>query len=236
MDLTELLQDIAGKHGFFDQFCAAWSADYARSGGRLHCGRGCSGCCSLTVNCTAPEALAIARSLTPEQAARVRALLPVIRDCAEQAANLKEWLTLYRREVGPCPLLETDGGCGIYRLRPLSCRSLLSTREPAWCVTDFSALSSAEKQAFMEGLDRSAVAFPTHYAATPQEVAQELELAALTAMERSCGWSLIGNLPWLVGLALELPLEELMTQPAATARRALEEHRTLHPFLAILSD
>ena len=236
MPSTILLDEIAQKQAFFDQFCAAWSNDYNRSNGRLYCARGCSGCCSLVVNCTAPEAVIVARALRPEQAARLRASLPAIRSCAERAVTLKEWLTLYRAEGGPCPLLEPDGCCGIYPQRPLSCRSLLSTREPHWCTTDFSALSSAEKQAFMEGLDRSAVAFPTHYAATPQEIAQELELATLRAMERHCGWSLLGNLPWLAGLALDRGLAGLLDADPASARTALEEQGLLHPFLAVLND
>lgn len=231
-----LTTEIQQKQEFFDQFCAAWIGDYTRGGGRLYCAKGCGGCCSLVVNCTAPEALRIAETLDEQQRQRLRERIATIRDCAEQSDSLKEWLARYRRQGGPCPFLEPDACCGIYPVRPLSCRSLLSTREPHWCSTDFSSLSSAEKQAFMEGLDRSAVAFPTHYAATPQEIAQELELATLSAMERHCGWSLLGNLPWLVWLAVEHDLATLIRQDAATAHRELTAQRLLHPFLAVLNE
>jgi len=232
---TRLLA-VRQKQVFFDQFCGAWLNEYRQQGGNIHCGRGCSGCCRLVVNCTADEARAIADVVTPEQTLRLQAAIPVIQKCAQQAGSLKDWLKSYRDQAGPCPFIEQDGSCGVYQLRPLSCRSLLSTKEPHWCSTDFATLSSAEKQHYLECLDRSVVAFPTHYAATPQELAQELELAHLREMDQDCGCSLLGNLPWLVWLALEHRLDELLTAGADGVRSYLTAHGLDSPYLAVVGD
>jgi len=230
------LQAVRQKQEFFDHFCAAWLSEYRQRGGSIHCACGCGGCCSLVVNCTASEAIAIARALTPEQQTRLRATIPAIKASAQQAGSLKDWLKSYRDQAGPCPFLEQDNRCGVYQLRPLSCRSLLSTRESHWCTTDFGALSHQHKQQFMEQLDRSVVAFPTHYAATPQEVAQELELAHLNEMEQDYGCSLLGNLPWLVWLTLEHRLDELLTSGTVGLRSYLTAHGLASPYLAVVSD
>lgn len=232
---TRLLA-VRQKQECFDQFCRAWLGEYRQQGGSIHCGKGCSGCCRLVVNCTADEAYAIARIVTPEQTDRLQAAIPVIQKCAQQAGSLKDWLTSYRDQAGPCPFLEQDGSCGVYQLRPLSCRSLLSTREPHWCSTDFTTLASDEKQRYMECLDRSVVAFPTHYAATPQQLAQELELAHLREMEQDCGCSLLGNLPWLVWLVLEHRLYDLLTSGPAAVRSHLAECGLASPYLLVVSD
>lgn len=235
MDQSPLLDELRNKLAFFDQFCSAWISEYRQRGGCIHCAKGCSGCCNLVVNCTVAEALLVARALTPEQYARLDASIPVIRRCADQAGSLKEWLAAYRDQAGPCPFLEQDGSCGVYQVRPFSCRSLLSTREPHWCTTDFAALDSQQKQAFMETLDRSAVAFPTHYAATPQELGQELELTILRDMEQQYGCSLLGNLPWLVWLIREHRLNEQLDRGAEALRSYLTTNGLHSPYLTMIS-
>lgn len=230
------MQAVRQKQECFDQFCGAWLSEYRQRGGSIHCAKGCSGCCRLVVNCTVNEAIAIARVVTPEQQARLQGAIPTIQAAAQRAGSLKEWLKSYRDQAGPCPLLEQDGSCGVYDVRPLSCRALLSTREPHWCTADFGALSPEHKLLFMEQLDRSVVAFPTHYAATPQELAQELERADLREMEQDCGFSLLGNLPWLVWLAREHRLDELLTSGALAVRSYLTEHGLDSPYLTVVSD
>jgi len=88
----------------------------------------------------------------------------------------------------------------------------------------------------MEQLDRSVVAFPTHYAATPQDLAQELELAHLREMEQDYGCSLLGNLPWLAWLTLEHRLDELLMSGEAAVRSYLAEHRLDSPYLAVIGN
>lgn len=236
MSYDTRLQAVRQKQEFFDQFCGAWLSEYRQRGGSIHCGKGCSGCCSLVVNCTISEASAIARAVTPEQQVRLQAAIPAIQECARQAASLKEWLKSYRNQAGPCSFLESDGSCGMYQLRPLSCRSLLATKGPHWCTTDFATLSGDERQAYMERLDRSVVAFPTHYAATPQEMAQELELADLRELEQDYGCSVLGNLPWLVWLVLEHRLDELLSAGAAAMRTYLNERGLASPYLVVIGD
>lgn len=232
--MLELLASVQERQDCFDQLCTAWSSEYRQRGGTIHCGKGCSGCCSLVVNCTFPEAVRVAAALDQQQHERLKAQIPGIQKVADRSASLKEWLRGYRSEAGPCPFLNPDGACGVYASRPLSCRSLLATKEPAWCITDFASLTGNEKQAFMESLDRSVVSFPTHYAATPQEIGQELEEATLKQMETVYGFYIVGSLPWLVWLELEHRLSSRLSEGRDAIQDFLTAERINNPFLIVL--
>ena len=231
-----LIAEVEQMQQFLELFSRAWTVDYQNSGGRIHCGRGCSGCCSLAVNCSFVEALAIARSLSEEQASRVADHVSRLVDRTAAIEGLKEYLRMYRDEIGACPFLDTDGACGIYPRRPLSCRALLSTREPIWCRTDFSGLDAAEKQAYMEGLDRSVVAFPLHFVASTQETGLELETRAGRLMADLCGFSLYGNLPTLVWLAREHGLAEVSCHGRVAVEQLLTTTGSAHPCLMTMAD
>jgi len=233
--MLELLDSVQERQQCFDLLCSSWSSEYRQRGGSIHCAKGCSGCCSLVVNCTFPEAMLVAATLDQQQRTQLNAQIARIKQAADSSASLKDWLHAYRFGAGPCPFLEQTGACGAYRSRPLSCRSLLATKEPAWCVIDFATLTGNEKQTFMELLDRSAVAFPTHYAATPQEIGQELEEATLRQMETVYGFSLLGSLPWLVWLELEHQLSSRLTEGRDAVQEYLRAKGVTNPFLIVLS-
>lgn len=232
--MFEQLDSVQERQQCFDLLCSAWSSEYRQRSGSIHCGKGCSGCCSLVVNCSFPEALLVAAALDQQQRTQLNAQIAGIKHAADSSASLKEWLHAYRFKAGPCPFLDQAGACDVYGSRPLSCRSLLATKEPAWCVTDFALLASNEKQAFMESLDRSAVAFPTHYAATPQEIGQELEEATLKQMETVYGFSVLGSLPWLVWLELEHQLSSRLTGGPDAVQEYLTAEGLANPFLIVL--
>lgn len=223
----ELLGETRKQQQFLDMFTLDRTAAYQEKGGRIFCAKGCSSCCTLAVNCTLPEALLIATSLDELQAARVDAHVERLRLLLSGITELKEYLRLYRREMGGCPLLAEDGACGAYAVRPLSCRALLATRESHWCGIDFATLTPAEKQEFVAGLDRPATAFPMHYLATTQDAGRELEVQATMQSLRSCGLSMYGNMPVLVHLINSCGLLEAVAagQPAVmavTARAGLD--------------
>jgi hypothetical protein len=143
---------------------------------RVYCQKGCANCCSLVVNCSFPEAAAIAHRLTTEQQKLVADKALLIQSLATSNHSLIDFLRHYRNIIGSCIFLAPqDQGCRIYSERPLSCRALLSTRPSAWCGIDFATLHPLEKEAFLSSLDRDIVNFPTHYLAAPQELAAELE-------------------------------------------------------------
>ena len=232
--INQLTDAVSERQHCFDQLCTAWSSEYRQRGGSIHCGKGCSGCCSLVVNCTFPEAVLVTRALNQQHQEQLQAQIPRIQKAATSSASLKEWLRTYRSEAGPCPFLDQSGACGVYAARPLSCRSLLATKEPDWCIADFVSLNSQEKQTFMESLDRSAVAFPTHYAATPQEIGQDLEEATLRQMETVYGFSIVGSLPWLVWLERNYQLSNRLSGGRDTVQDFLTEEGVANPFLIVL--
>jgi hypothetical protein len=86
----------------------------------------------------------------------------------------------------------------------------------------------------MASLDRSAVAFPTHYAATPQDIGRELEEATLRQMETVYTFSLIGSLPWLVWLELEHSLSSRLSEGSEAVQSYLASKKLTNPFLIVV--
>lgn len=102
--MIELLASVQERQDCFDHLCTAWSSEYRQRGGAIHCGKGCSGCCSLVVNCTFPEALLVANTLDQQQQEQLRAQIPRIQETAANSDSLKEWLRAYPLRGRPLPL------------------------------------------------------------------------------------------------------------------------------------
>jgi Fe-S-cluster containining protein len=229
-DWRLLNQAVQTLHTRFDRSAGDWFTRFAAQGGRLYCGRGCSGCCTLTVNATLPEAVLAAEVLSAAQADALRTHIPRLLAIAD-AADLKNYLRRQRQEVGLCPFLAADGACGIYACRPLACRSLYSTRPADYCATDFANLHPLEKQAFLSTLDRDIVAFPTHYAAFPRDLGLELEGELIWRMREVLGFSLTGSFPLLVWLVREKDLLAVAGQGVGAVRKLLAGEGLESPFL-----
>jgi len=54
---------------------------------------------------------------------------------------------------------------------------------------NLAGLPKIERDAFLASLDRTVVAYPTHYAAAPQELAAAFERGLLFAILRSTGFA-----------------------------------------------
>ena len=223
--------EVRRQYDLFDRKIAECIDGYTCGGGEVHCGKGCRGCCNLAVNCTFTEAMVVASSLTEEQIDRVKAHAVKLLAHMGKVSDLKSYLRMQRQTIGFCPFLSEDGSCGVYGERPSSCRSLLSTRESRWCSVDFGELSPAEKTAFIDSLDRSAVSFPMHYLAATRDLGQSLEDHAAMAMTARFGFSLSGNLPFLVYLELEHRLSGIVPQGCRVTMNVLEQSGLFHPFL-----
>jgi len=221
---------VERRQRFMDMLCSSATADYHASGGKLFCAKGCSNCCTLAVNCTAGEALLIARSLDEEQAEKLKGYVAQLKGMVSEAAALKDYLRLHRKELGGCPFLH-EGVCGIYPVRPISCRALMSTKESRWCGVDFSELTAAEKLAFVESLDRTAVAFPLHYLASTRDAGQKLEAQLSLQMLQEFGFSLYGSMPVLVHLFTEYDLADILHKGADTVLAAAAAAGLASPFL-----
>jgi Fe-S-cluster containining protein len=226
----ELTDEVRTLEGSLDAEIAVEAGSYTAAGGRIHCVKGCSGCCTLVVNCSFTEALRVAAALPPEAGPALRGFAERLAEIAEEARDLKGYLGLYRQRMGGCPFLDGEGSCSVYTERPISCRALLSTREPHWCSADFSKLSAEEKRTFVESLDRSAVSFPLHYLRSPQNLGRELETQAAERLLATCGVSLYGSLPYLVHLELEVGLSAILRQGGLLAVNYLEQQGLLLPF------
>lgn len=228
MSWAQLFSELGRDQQNFDrQIAAIYDAEGDVT---LYCAKGCSNCCSLAVNCSFPEAVAIAHALSAAQRQQLADKLPILQQLCRQAENLKQFLRLFRDRLGGCPFLDREGDCSIYKLRPFSCRSLLSTRNSSWCAVDFADLHPQEKEAFLSSLDHQVVAFPTHYLAASQELGLEYESLSLSRMRDSFGFSLSGNLLYQVWLEGEYRLSEVIELGYAKTRGFLEEEGVDLPF------
>lgn len=201
-----LTEEVGAMHARMDSAVGAWRETYAAEGGKIHCGRGCANCCRLAVEATYGEALHAVEALSCRHLGLLREWVERLKKNTAGSADLKEYLRRYRQTMEGCPFLEEDGACGIYEVRPLACRSLQSTRNPDWCGVDLGSLHPLEQKAFLSSLDPAVVAWPTHYAAAPQQAGRELESAISLRMAQLYGFSLSGNFPFLVWLIRERDL------------------------------
>jgi hypothetical protein len=229
-----LIDEVRQQQALFDEKARASTEDFTAGGGRIYCGRGCRNCCNLAVQCTFTEALPVAEALSDEQAATLRGHVGRLRQHLQKAADLKSYLRLHRQTIGYCPFLEADGACGVYAARPFACRSLLSTRPADWCAVDFADLHPLEKQAYLSSLDPAVVAWPTHYLAAPRDLAQEMEATAAWQMLDTFGFTLSGNLPFLVWLETEYQLSAVAARGHAATLALLEKEGLNLAFLVSL--
>lgn len=227
----KLVAEVRQQHAFLDLFTKGWVGDYLAQGKEIHCGRGCSSCCTLAVNATFAEAVAAANELSAVQEHAVNGHVERLRQLCSHSSDMKSYLRLHRTDAGLCPLIAQDGSCGIYNNRPLSCRSLLSTKESFWCRADFAALTAEQKEVFLADLDRTAVAFPMHYVSASQEVGQDLEIASNKRMQEAFGFFLYGSFPALLFLVRSVGLEKLCSKGVDVVRQTLSDTGLDHPFL-----
>ena len=228
--LAALAQLAGERQAQLDGEIAAWRHGPGAAV-RLWCGPGCGNCCSLAVNTTLVEALAIAGGLADDLPQRVAATAARIIGHARQSADARAFLAGYRQAVGPCPFLDAAADCTIYPLRPLTCRALLATRPPDWCGVNLAELPELERDCFLASLDRNVVAWPTHYAAAPRELATAYERGLTFAMLRFTGFGISGNLPLLVWLAGQDGCVEALAGGLAASQAFLTSHHCDRPFL-----
>lgn len=233
--LRQLLDQAKEQQMFLEMFVRSWVDDYRAGGGSVHCGKGCRNCCSLAVHTGFAEALAVARQLGAEQVRAVESYAVKLRDLVQGVGALPQYLRLHRDEMGGCPLLNAAGECGVYPARPLTCRSLISTRESAWCGADFAKVAPEERDAFVAGLDRKVVSFPSHYVAVLQESGKELEESGAQQMRGLLGFALYGNLGILVHLCLVHDLAGVALKGREEAVRVISGAGFAHPLLVTVS-
>lgn len=226
-----LLEQLTIQQECLAMMATAWITDYRFHGGTVFCGRGCRECCSLTVNCTLTEAVALVQSLSDAQAKAVKEYAVRLQDKVVTVSEMKDYLRMQRRDMGACPFLDADGACCVYTLRPLSCRALLSTKDSYYCGVDFADLTSTQKQEYAQSLDQSVTDYPLHYVALTSETGREMEARALTIMQQQFGFSLYGNMPVLVYLVLEKGLADAAPIGRNASEAVVSKAGFAHPFL-----
>jgi len=191
----------------------------------LYCRRGCANCCRLAVHATWPEAVALAAVLDDRQLSALQIHVVRLRQQTDAADGMLDYLRQHRNTLDGCPFLAADGACGVYTVRPLSCRALHSTRPGDWCGIDLSALPVIDKELYLKSLDPQWVDIPTHFLSRPRIAAQQLEETLLSAMRDQYGFSIEGNLALLAWLAGAKGLSKHLAHGRTAVESVLEPLR-----------
>lgn len=201
--MAELDAEVSAAQEALDREVVTALKDCRNRGLTLYCRRGCANCCRLAVHATWPEAERLAAQLTDAQRATLAEHVAQLRPLAADCADFKTYLRRYRTEMNGCPFLDTDGACGVYAFRPLSCRALLSTRPGDWCGIDLATLPDLDKQLYLASLDPELVDYPTHYLSRTRSRGEVLENRLLEQMRQTDKVAVSGNLAMLCWLAGE---------------------------------
>lgn len=102
---------------------AAWAAARAEAP-QAACASGCDWCCRHKVAVSFPEAVLIAEHLRALPDAKAKPLIDRLIAANEAGRGLS--VEQRRIQARPCPFLDAAGGCAIYAVRPLACRSVYS--------------------------------------------------------------------------------------------------------------
>lgn len=232
MAWSQLLTELVAARSHFDPQLDRLCGQLKNTQSKSYCQKGCANCCTLAVNCSFVEALALAPSLDSAQQQELKGKIPRLQQLSQTTKDLKEFLRAFRAQMGGCAFLSaTEGSCSIYPQRPFSCRALISTRNSSWCGVDFSRLHPQEKTAFISSLDPELVAFPSHYLAATQELGLVFESQVRVAMQNAFGFSLSGNLLYLLWLELDYQLSAVIPDGVVATRLFLEDRQLDRPFL-----
>ena len=226
-----LKQAVRNEATALDGIIGGWLQERSVTGRGVFCGAGCSNCCTLFVQATLIEALLVAEELDAQQAYKLQDYVLRQRESLADASDLLTILRQQRQEIGPCPFLDNAGCCSIYAQRPLACRALLSTKPAAWCSVDFSTIDPLEKRLYLESLEREVVAFPVHYVASTQNVAQSAEARILEQMKTLPGGAISGNFPLLVYLAYTSNLAAQIKEEITNWPQQFQSSAFFHPLL-----
>jgi Fe-S-cluster containining protein len=90
----------------------------------IACGKGCSYCCRNFVAVSIPEVLFLARGIRERWPDATAAIRGRIAETARRPRDLGK--ARQAASTVPCPVLDGDGACSAYDIRPLACRAYVS--------------------------------------------------------------------------------------------------------------
>jgi Fe-S-cluster containining protein len=98
--------------------------------GRVSCHQNCTHCCHYPLYVTILEGILVYQWLADHRL-WVRSIQDKLKEAAARTAGLS--LNIWLLSNTPCPLLDDDGLCRVYKGRPLYCRTAYSRGEPHFC-------------------------------------------------------------------------------------------------------
>lgn len=165
------------------------------------CKAGCGWCCHQQVGVSAPEAIRIAIHLRALPEAEGAAMAKRVADVAQRTRGMNT----HQRATSKlaCPFLGADGGCMIYAVRPLRCRSLHSI-DAEFCIACYEDLDGMRRK--MDAGELKPV-----YLDTPERIYDSALAGVLKALSKGAPKS-------VVSLELAAAVAALLDQPKLAER------------------
>ncbi len=122
----------------------------------IHCHKGCSFCCNISVKISVPEALILLNHADKAPIDKIRNQADTIRELWRECnGDEGRYFETYRNSPGSCAFLSPEGSCAIHQIRPLPCRQTLSGLPGQFCSRNISSLYSEDQiQEALNGLNR----------------------------------------------------------------------------------
>jgi Fe-S-cluster containining protein len=219
---------ISDAYARYDSSSSRWLERFTANGGRVHCARGCAGCCNFPVQVSLAEALLVASALTLEQLEAMRVHAQKVMRNARKATDWNSYFQRHRVEVGFCPLLDLESGaCTAYAVRPTRCRDTYSAFDAWFCGAGaLESLNRAERREYdLEVQANPVTDGVTHYVAPLEELSAPVWDAAAETMRESWGLEVWGDFWVLTTLSQD---EAFMDAVRAGARKqAVKRARAL---------
>lgn len=210
--ITQLRETVSNINAEFDTATMNWISSYPRG---VSCSRGCSICCDMYVGAFSSEALVIANSISDEQYQKVlehtNKVIDYAREYAEQ--NFAIFISGYRLAVGFCPLLDSDGACSIYSIRPGSCRYTYSNMLPKYCQAGYwRTVTILERDEYLAKIDpkTNAGGYTPHLAPIKQ-IYDKVYDEHLRSLKPYSSVILVGNMHYLIYLSRKPEYLELLS-------------------------
>lgn len=122
-DLKLISAEVRAIYKAFDERSAR-EGKFATDGSEIACRKGCSYCCHLEVAVSAAEAYTIKTFLETERRPILERIKTRLRHARRQLGD--KFYAERKAARVMCPLLNAEGACEIYEVRPLACRKFVS--------------------------------------------------------------------------------------------------------------
>ena len=129
----------------YDILQQEWRQKYLKEH-KIYCRSGCGNCCNMSVKISLLEAVYIFFQIPSSFQKQCSSIGESNLKFAQNwQGDEDEYFYQFRKKLNKCPFLDSKSYCTIHRIRPLSCREILSGLSSEFCHVDLIFNSKSEE-------------------------------------------------------------------------------------------